>query len=154
VTEPAESYEEVAPDDPRALALYAELGRVADESRGLPLVPDARPPADLVPPDAVLLLVTVAGEPVGMGGVRHLDGEIAEIKAMYVARDHRRRGIARRLLGRLERIAAARGCVAARLDTASVLVPAVSLYESAGYAEIPAYNQNPHGDRWYERRLG
>jgi ribosomal protein S18 acetylase RimI-like enzyme len=148
-----ESVEEVPPDDPRVLALYAGLGREADETRVVPLVPDARPPADLVPPAAVLLLVSLDGEPVAIGGVRDLDRDVAEIKAMYVAGAVRRRGLARRLLARLEEIAVARGCSAVRLDTASVLLPALALYESAGYERIPAYNENPNADLWFEREL-
>jgi GNAT superfamily N-acetyltransferase len=148
-----ECVEEVLPDDPRVLALYAELGREADQARAVPLVPDTRPPADLVPPRAVLLLISLDDEPVAIGGVRDLDRNVAEVKAMYVAPPARRRGLARRLLGQLETIAAARGCGAVRLDTAAMLGPAVALYESAGYERVPAYNENPNADRWYERRL-
>ena len=36
------------------------------------------------PPDGVLLLARVDGDPAGIGGVRHLDTEIAEVKSMYV----------------------------------------------------------------------
>jgi len=93
------------------------------------------------------------GEPVGIGGVRDLDGPAAEIKAMYVRPEARGRGIGRRVLGRLEEIAASRGCAAARLDTLAALQAACALYESAGYERIPDYNDSPHADRWYERRL-
>ncbi len=40
-----------------------------------------------------------------------------------------------------------------RLDTSGYLKPAVGLYRSAGYREVPAYNENPKADLWFERRL-
>jgi len=82
-----------------------------------------------------------------------LDRPVAEIKSMYVAPTARGRGIGRRMLARLEGVAAARGCAAARLDTLAKLAPACALYESAGYEPVADYNQSPHADRWYERRL-
>ncbi len=45
----------------------------------------AGPPADLVPPDGVLLLALADGEPAGLGGIRHLDTDVAEVKTMYLA---------------------------------------------------------------------
>jgi GNAT superfamily N-acetyltransferase len=106
------------------------------------------------PPDGVLLIVSVEGEPIGIGGVRDLDGPRAEIKSMYVVPGARGQGIGRRILARLEEVAAARGCEAARLDTLARLATACALYESAGYQRVEDYNQSPHADRWYERRLG
>ena len=79
---------------------------------------------------------------------------LEHVKSMYVEPARRGRGIGRRLLARLEEVAVSRGCGATRLDTLDVLKPAVALYESAGYERIPDYNQSPHADRWYERRLG
>ncbi|MBS1883717.1 MAG: GNAT family N-acetyltransferase [Actinobacteria bacterium] len=108
----------------------------------------------LDPPGGALLLATLDGEPVAIGGVRDLDEPAAEIKAMYVAPQARGRGIGRRMLARLEEIAAARGCAATRLDTLAALRAAVALYESVGYERIADYNESPHADRWYERRLG
>lgn len=112
------------------------------------------PPEDLVPPRGEMLLVTIEDEPVAIGGVRDLDTDVAEVKSMYVAPTGRRRGIARRLLGRLEAIAAARGCRAVRLDTAAHLTTAIALYQAVGYHEIPAYNSGPVADLWFERSLG
>ncbi len=111
------------------------------------------PALDLVPPGGEMLLVTLDGEPVAIGGIRDLDTEVAEVKSMYVAPGGRRRGIARRLLGRLEAIAAERGCRAVRLDTAAHLTGAIALYGALGYREIPAYASGPLADLWLERDL-
>jgi GrpB-like predicted nucleotidyltransferase (UPF0157 family) len=101
----------------------------------------------------VLLLVTVDGEPAGLGGVRHLDTDVAEVKSMYLSPAHRGKGLARRLLAALEAIAREHGCRASRLDTSAYLTDAVRLYRAAGYREVPDYNANPKADLWFERPL-
>jgi GNAT superfamily N-acetyltransferase len=113
----------------------------------------AGPPADLAPPHGVLLIARVGAEPAGLGGVRHLDTEVAEVKSMFVDRRFRGIGLGRRILDRLDEIAAERGCRAVRLDTSAYLIPAVRLYRAAGYREVAAYNDNPKADLWFERSL-
>jgi GNAT superfamily N-acetyltransferase len=153
VAVPGEVFEEVAPDDPRALELFRAHTKAGAEVLGLP-APEATVVSEgLDPPHGVLLLVTLEGEPVAIGGVRDLDGPKAELKAMYVVPAMRGQGIGRRVLARLEEVAASRGCEATRLDTLEKLKPAIALYESASYQRIPDYNRSPHADRWYEHRL-
>jgi GNAT superfamily N-acetyltransferase len=156
------SLEPIDRDDPVVQPLYADFIREADgplvydrEGAGIDLDKEiaAGPPADLVPPNGVLLLACVDGEPAGLGGVRHLDTEIAEVKSMYVAPAYRGTGLGRRILARLDEIALERGCRAVRLDTSDYLAPAVGLYRAAGYREVPAYNENPKADLWFERAL-
>ena len=124
---------------------------------GLPIDDEAlaaeAPPEDLVPPDGRMLLATLGGEPVAIGGVRDLKGDVAEVKSMYVAPAGRRRGIAKRLLGQLEAIAVEHGCRAVRLDTAHHLTAAIALYRASGYREIPAYATGPLAELWFEREL-
>jgi ribosomal protein S18 acetylase RimI-like enzyme len=112
------------------------------------------PPEDLVPPGGRMLLVTLDGEPIAIGGIRDLDSPVAEIKSMYVAPSGRRHGIARRMLSQLEGIAAEHDCRAVRLDTAKHLTAAIALYRAAGYREIPAYASGPLAELWFERELG
>ena len=100
----------------------------------------------------MLLLATRDGEAAGIGGVCHLDTEVAESKSMYVAPGHRGGGIGIALLRRLEAIARERGCLATRLDTSDYLTPAVALYRAAGYREVADYNGNPKANLWFERR--
>jgi len=156
------SLESISRDDPQVRALYADFVREADgplvydrEEAGVDLDKEiaAGPPADLAPPAGVLLLARVDGEPAGLGGVRHLDTEVAEVKSMYVAPAFRGGGLGRRILARLDEIALEHSCRAVRLDTSDYLTPAVGLYRSAGYREVPAYNENPKADLWFERRL-
>jgi GNAT superfamily N-acetyltransferase len=156
------SFEPVNRDDLQVQELYADFVREADgplvydrEEAGIDLDAEiaAGPPADLVPPNGVLLLARVDGEPAGLGGVRHLDTEVAEVKSMYVAPPFRGTGLGRRILARLDEIALEHDCRAVRLDTSDYLTPAVGLYRSAGYREVPAYNENPKADLWFERAL-
>jgi GNAT superfamily N-acetyltransferase len=156
------SLEPVERDDPRVLDLYADFVREADgplvydrEQAGIDLDKEiaAGPPTDLVPPGGVFLLALADGQPAGLGGIRHLDTEIAEVKSMYVAPPFRGTGLGRQILARLDAIALEHGCRAVRLDTSDYLTPAVGLYLSAGYREVPAYNENPKADLWFERTL-
>jgi GNAT superfamily N-acetyltransferase len=145
----------VGRDDPRVRALYDAFIREADGPLDIDLEAEiaAGPPPDLAPPNGEMLLVLVDGEPAGIGGIRHLDTEVAEVKNMYVAPAHRGAGVAGMLLDRLHSIARARGCRATRLDTSDYLTGALALYRSAGYREVPAYNRNPKASLWFERRL-
>jgi GNAT superfamily N-acetyltransferase len=99
-----------------------------------------------------MLVALRDGEPAALGGVRHLDTEVAEVKSMYVVPAHRGAGVGSAVLSKLEAIARDRGCVATRLDTSDYLTPAVALYRSAGYIEVPDYNGNPKANLWFERR--
>jgi GNAT superfamily N-acetyltransferase len=154
--------EPISRDDPQVRALYADFVREADgplvydrEEAGIDLDEEiaAGPPAELAAPNGVLLLARVDGEPAGLGGVRHLDTDVAEVKSMYVAPAFRGSGLGRRILARLDEIAIEHDCHAVRLDTSDYLTPAVGLYRSAGYREVPAYNENPKADLWFERHL-
>ena len=152
---------EVAPasrDDPAVRALYEPFLR--ESGTGLPETvaetdaeAAAGPPADLVPPGGAMLLVRVDGEPAGIGGVRHLDTAVAEIKSMYVSPRHRGLGLGRRILEELQRLARESGCRAVRLDSNGFLAEAVGLYRAAGYREVADYNGNAKADLWFEREL-
>lgn len=111
------------------------------------------------PPVGVFLLGLAGGtadDPatvVACGGVQLLDDGAAEIKRMWVSADRRGRGLGKRMLGELESHAARLGNGIVRLDTNSVLVAAIRMYERAGYREIPRYNDNPFAKHWFERSL-
>ena len=62
-------------------------------------------------------------------------------------------GIGRRLLAELEARAREHGAAAARLETNRHLIEAIALYRGAGYAEVPAFNDEPFADHWFEKPL-
>lgn len=149
--------EKAGRDDPEVRALYEVFIRESDGPLGdaadLEAEIAAGPPAELNGTGGMLLLARVDGEPAGLGGVRHLDTEVAEVKSMFVAPAHRGIDLGRRILAELERIAVEHGCGAVRLDTSSYLTEAIGLYRSVGYVEVPAYNDNAKADLWFERQL-
>jgi GrpB-like predicted nucleotidyltransferase (UPF0157 family)/GNAT superfamily N-acetyltransferase len=149
------TFRRVAADDPAVRLLYADFIREADAPLGIDLEAEiaAGPPANLSPPAGVLLLARVDGDPAGLGGVRHLDTPVAEIKSMYVVPAYRGAGLARQLLAELERIAREHGCSASRLDTSDYLSAAIGLYRAAGYREVADYNGNPKANLWFEHSL-
>lgn len=151
------TFEPASIDDPEVLALFDPFIREADGPLDMDLDIEAEiaagPPRDLTPPGGVLLIARVDGEPAGLGGVRHLETDVAEVKSMYLDPAHRGRGLARRLLSELEQIAHRHDCRATRLDTSDYLTSAVALYRAAGYREVPSYNANLKANLWFERPL-
>jgi ribosomal protein S18 acetylase RimI-like enzyme len=122
-------------------------------------VPAGSPPpeaaeATLVPPDGLFLVARRDGKAVGCVGLRRLAADVGEVKRMYVPPEARGTGVARHLLAAVEAQAVQRGFAQLRLDTRRDLVEAQQLYRSAGYREIPRYNENPYAEHWFEKSLG
>jgi DNA-binding MarR family transcriptional regulator/GNAT superfamily N-acetyltransferase len=118
--------------------------------------PDAS--ADLVPPNGLLLVATLAGEPVGCGVLRHHDLRAgvpgwSEIKRLWVSPSVRGIGLGRRLLAALEQRAMVTGTPSVRLDTNRVLTEAIAMYRAGGYREIAPFNDNPYAHHWFEKKL-
>jgi ribosomal protein S18 acetylase RimI-like enzyme len=72
---------------------------------------------------------------------------------MWVAETARGLGIGRRLLGELERLAREHGAAAVRLDTNRALTEAITMYRSAGYVEVPRFNDEPFAHHWFLKSL-
>jgi putative acetyltransferase len=102
--------------------------------------------AGLVDPDIVFLVARRAGEAVGCGAVKWAGDGTAEIKRMFVRDDARGFGIGRRLIGRLEALARARGIDRLNLETGPLNTEAVRLYRAVGFDDcgpFPPYRPNP-----------
>jgi GNAT superfamily N-acetyltransferase len=93
------------------------------------------------PPSGAFLIVLLDGEPVGCGGWRsHGDtGDTAELKRMYVAPAARGRGVARAVLGAVERSARDHGRKRIILECGDRQPEAIALYTSSGYEQIPNF---------------
>jgi GNAT superfamily N-acetyltransferase len=100
------------------------------------------------------LTKNLRGEPVGCGAVKHHPGAPSELKRMWVAESSRGLGIGRRLLTDLEACAVRSGASTARLETNRALIEAIAMYRSAGYVEVPAFNDEPFAHHWFEKQLG
>jgi ribosomal protein S18 acetylase RimI-like enzyme len=144
------------PSDPRARACVRAYARdIAWRFDGGfdPALSNPVHDEELVPPAGVFLLATLNAEPVGCGAVKLHHDAPAEIKRVWVADTVRGLGIGRRMLGELERYAAARGWTAVRLDTNRNLSEAIAMYRSAGYREIEPYNTEHYAHHWFEKHL-
>ncbi|GAA2328501.1 GNAT family N-acetyltransferase [Streptomyces cuspidosporus] len=104
-------------------------------------------PAHFDPPHGLYLLAYDAqGRPVASGGWRsrerdeegYSDGD-AEIKRMFVVREARGQGLARRILAALEDSARAAGRVRMVLETGTEQPEAMALYTSSGYVPTPKF---------------
>jgi GNAT superfamily N-acetyltransferase len=143
------------PEEPPASELLAEMRVELNDlyetfSRldNPPLVP-----SELRPPNGVYVVGFDGDEVIAGGGLRPLSPGVAEIKRMFVRPAFRSRGAARALLGALEDEAHRLGYVASRLDTGPKQIHGLALYRSAGYIDVPAYNDNPFACFWGEKAL-
>jgi len=118
--------------------------------------PDASISADvdeLTEPAGLLLIARLRDEPIGCGALKLHGTEGVEIKRMWVSSTVRGLGVGRRLLAELERQAVERGLATVRLETNRSLVEAIAMYRSAGYDEVPAFNDEPFAHHWFEKTL-
>lgn len=106
--------------------------------------------ADFSPPGGAFVVGFVNDVAVCAAGIKDLGGGAAELKRMYVAPAFRGRGIARALLGTVEKTARDMGYQRVCLDSKASTWP---IYLAAGYTEVPNYNDNPHADLWGEKPL-
>jgi DNA-binding MarR family transcriptional regulator len=143
-----------SPDAQRCLRAYvAELNRRAPERGFDPSKGATAEPHEVRPPNGAFVVAYRGDEPIACGAVKHQTGGVSDVKRMWVAESARGLGLGRRLLGHLEGVARDRGSREARLETSDVLPEAIALYESAGYAEVPPFNDEPFADRWFAKAL-
>jgi DNA-binding MarR family transcriptional regulator/GNAT superfamily N-acetyltransferase len=143
-----------SPDAQRCLRTYvAELNRRAPRRGFDPRVGATADPHEVRPPNGAFVVLWLRGEAVGCGAVKHHPGQVTDIKRMWVAESARGLGLGRRLLAHLEDLAREHGSRAAHLETSDVLPEAIALYRSAGYVEVPAFNDEPFADRWFAKPL-
>lgn len=150
------TFEQVDPRDARALeclkAYYTELAKRL--SQGFDVTRSADPEAaDMRPPRGSFIIALSDGLPLGCVGLKGTDEGYSEVKRLWIAPAARGLGLSRRLMGELERIAAASGVSVLRLDTNSALPEALSLYRKTGWTEIERFNDDPYPDFFFEKRL-
>jgi DNA-binding MarR family transcriptional regulator/GNAT superfamily N-acetyltransferase len=133
-------------------AYFAELNR-RSASRFDPTKGTSAEPHELRAPAGAFLIAYLREEPIGCGAVKYQPDGPADIKRMWVAESARGLGIGRRLLGELEALAREQGAPTARLDTNGALTEAIAMYRSAGYREVPSFNDEPFAHFWFEKAL-
>jgi N-acetylglutamate synthase-like GNAT family acetyltransferase len=90
-------------------------------------------------PGGVLLLAELRGRPIGVGALRRLSADIAEVKRMYVVPACRGGHVGSAILDRLIAEARAMGVGTIRLDTCRFMSDAQRLYRSRGFLERSPY---------------
>ncbi|MDP9227196.1 MAG: GNAT family N-acetyltransferase [Actinomycetota bacterium] len=91
-------------------------------------------------PDDLVLVVEAAGELVAVaslhiGQLFHLDGRWGRITSVVVREEWRHQGIGRQLLGNVEEMARARGCVLLGVTSGDWREDAHEFYRRMGYEE-------------------
>jgi putative acetyltransferase len=139
---------EILVDDPRR----EDVRRLLE--RHLAFANEHSPPEDvhaldvdaLVDPAVTFFSFRDEGELLGVGALKQLAGDHAELKSMHTAEAARGRGVARALVDRLIAVARDRGVRRLSLETGTMdaFAPARSLYASAGFTPCgPFGDYNP-----------
>jgi ribosomal protein S18 acetylase RimI-like enzyme len=93
----------------------------------------------LLGPRGRLFVATDGDDVVGVGALKPVDADVAEIKRMYVRPQARGRRVGRAILDGLLADARTLGYAVARLETAVFMREAQALYRSLGFRERPSF---------------
>jgi len=94
-------------------------------------------------PKGALIIVYENEKPIGCAGIRKIEGNIAELKRMYIKPDFRGKKIGHQLMEMSLKKALDLGYCKIRLDTLPEMKNAQTLYRNYGFYEIEAYRFNP-----------
>jgi putative acetyltransferase len=129
--------EQIREDDPRTPDVQALLARHLEFALGQtpPEHSFALDPDGLLDPAITLFSYRACGSVLGIGAIKRLGQDHAEIKSMHTAEAARGRGIGRAMLTHLLGVACARGFRRVSLETGTTAAfsPARALYQSAGF---------------------
>lgn len=133
-------------DDPAAVPLIESLTReyTARYGPGASREMAKHDGTEFTPPYGALLLVSDGDQVVAGGAFRRYDAHTAELKRIWTAEGHRRRGLARRVVAELEAEATRRGYRRLYLYTGSRQPEAEALYLNLGYRRLPADQEAPY----------
>jgi len=107
-------------------------------------------PGDYAPPGGRLLLAEFQGELAGCVALHKFDGDICEMKRLYLRPKFRGKGLGRVLTEAIVAEARQIGYRRMRLDTVGpVMKDAVAMYRKLGFREIAPYRANPMADTLY-----
>jgi ribosomal protein S18 acetylase RimI-like enzyme len=112
-------------------------------------------PGGYAAPEGALLLAFYKNNPAGCVAMRKIDGDICEMKRLYVRPEFHGLGLGKRLAQEIIIEAKELGYKKMRLDTLLKMASAQGLYRSLGFKEIAPYRFNPEpGAVFMELDLG
>ena len=133
----------IADVDPLGEVALSLLRQAAEEIRPFydSVVPLDRPAPENAPlgPRDVYVVAYCGQQPLACGALRELDPVTAEIKRMYVLREHRRNRIAHTVLSHLVAEARCLGYERLLLETGDKQAAAMALYETSGFHRIAPF---------------
>ena len=133
----------VAYDDPAAAPLVEGLAAEYQARYGANGEMASTPPEQFRPPAGLFVVAVDDGVTVAGGGFRpHAEG-VCEVKRMWTAPTHRRRGLAALVLTTLEQRAAAAGYRTLVLETGPRQPEAAAFYAGRGYRRIDPFGPYP-----------
>ncbi|HNO94755.1 MAG TPA: GNAT family N-acetyltransferase [Anaerolineales bacterium] len=88
---------------------------------------------------SAFLIARVDGKPVGCAALRPIEGDIAELRRMYVLISYRGQGIAQKLMEEIEKVAIEFKYIMIRLETGNRQLRAIALYKACGYQRIEPF---------------
>jgi putative acetyltransferase len=145
---------EISADDPQAPDVRALLERhlasmlaVTPPEHAFALDVDG-----LLDPAVTFFSCRADGALLGVGAIKQLDPEHAEIKSMHTAAAARGRGVGRAMLNHLLGVARSRGYRRVSLETGTMaeFAPARALYQSAGFSACgPFAGYRPSADNCF-----
>ncbi|MBD3180636.1 MAG: GNAT family N-acetyltransferase [Candidatus Latescibacteria bacterium] len=106
-------------------------------------------PGEYSLPDGALLIALEGEKAAGCVALRKFEGQVCEMKRLFVRPEARGKGLGRELADRIIDIARHLGYTLMRLDTLDRLTGAMKLYESLGFRRIAPYYENPLPDVVY-----
>lgn len=92
-------------------------------------------------PYQMIILAMDGGHPAACVALRQLGGGFGELKRLYVRPAYRGEGLAKTLIRMVIDEARLSGFGGVRLDTLATMGPAIALYLSLGFREIPHYGE-------------
>ena len=99
-------------------------------------------------PDGAMVLAFEQDTAVGVGCLRRISADTAEIKRMYVQPSSRRGGLGRAIVDALITAARDAGYRRLRLDSPNFMTAAHALYRSSGFVDIGPYPESEIPDQY------
>jgi len=143
------------PNQPEVILLIAELDAYQDTL----YPPEARYALDLTSLEQKNVLFAVARDDAGIAfgcGALVLEGNISELKRMYIRPANRGQGAAAKLLAKLEVEATKIGCEFVQLETGPLQNEALAFYKKHGFKKCGAFGHYPEHPLsvFMEKKLG